>query len=452
MGRIPRLLIGAARSGAGKTLITCALLKALQKRKKQAVSFKCGPDYIDPLFHREALGIDSDNLDSFFCTPDQVRALLRERAGNCEIAVLEGVMGYYDGLGGMKEEASTYDIARITGTPAVLVVDARGASLSLLPLIRGFREFREESQIRGVIFNRMSPGMYPQMKKLVEEEMDLRVFGYLPVLPEGILESRHLGLKLPWEAPGWKERLEALGERLEETVDVEGLLELAETAEDLGESATGREEGAPVRIAVARDEAFCFCYRDNLDFLEKRGGELVFFSPLHDAHFPEGVKGLGLYGGYPELWGSQLEANETLRRELGEAVRGGLPCVAECGGFQYLQERLRTAEGSYAMAGVLEGESFPAGSQRFGYVELTGGRLFGEPLTVPLRAHEFHYYDSSRCGEGFTARKPVSGRQWPCMISEKTLLAGYPHFHYRGNPQIGEAFLEACRRYAKEKG
>ena len=163
MGRVPRLLIGAVRSGSGKTLITCALLKALQKRKKQAVSFKCGPDYIDPLFHREALGIDSDNLDSFLCTPDQVRALLTERAGNCEMAVLEGVMGYYDGLGGMKEEASTYDIARITGTPAVLVVDARGASLSLLPLIRGFREFREESQIRGGIFNRMSPGMYPQM-------------------------------------------------------------------------------------------------------------------------------------------------------------------------------------------------------------------------------------------------------------------------------------------------
>ena len=213
MGRVPRLLIGAARSGSGKTLITCALLKALQKRKKQAVSFKCGPDYIDPLFHREALGIDSDNLDSFLCTPDQVRTLNRYTYRNCEIAVLEGVMGYYDGLGGMKEEASTYDIARITGTPAVLVVDARGASLSLLPLIRGFREFREESQIRGVIFNRMSPGMYPQMKKLVEEETDLRVFGYLPVLPEGILESRHLGLKLPWEAPGWKERLEALGER-----------------------------------------------------------------------------------------------------------------------------------------------------------------------------------------------------------------------------------------------
>ena len=282
--------------------------------------------------------------------------------------------------------------------------------------------------------------------------MFLPCFYHLPVLPEGILESRHLGLKLPWEAPGWKERLEALGERLEETVDVEGLLELAETADDLGEPATGKEEGDPVRIAVARDEAFCFCYRDNLDFLEKRGGELVFFSPLHDSHFPEGVQGLVLYGGYPELWGSQLEANETLRRELGEAVRGGLPCVAECGGFQYLQERLRTAEGSYAMAGVLEGESFPAGSRRFGYVELTGGRLFGKSLAAPLRAHEFHYYDSSRCGEGFTARKPVSGRQWPCMVSEKTLLAGYPHFHYRGNPQIGEAFLEACRRYAKEKG
>ena len=243
-------------------------------------------------------------------------------------------------------------------------------------------------------------------------------------------------------------------DRLEALLDRAAEINALPVADTVGEDRASRVWDVFDRLPLTplERELFLFCYRDNLDFLEKRGGELVFFSPLHDPHFPEGVKGLVLYGGYPELWGSQLEANETLRRELREAVRGGLPCVAECGGFQYLQERLRTAEGNYAMAGVLEGESFPAGSRRFGYVELTGGRLFEESLAAPLRAHEFHYYDSSRCGEGFTARKPVSGRQWPCMISEKTLLAGYPHFHYRGNPQIGEAFLEACRRYAKEKG
>lgn len=450
MKKIPRLLISAPASGSGKTMLTCGLLKAFSNQGKTLSSFKCGPDYIDPMFHKEALRIDSYNLDVFLCGEEQVKRLLNKNASNTDLALIEGVMGYYDGLAGISSRASAYDIARITSTPTVLVVDCKGLSVSVIPYLQGFVNYKEESFIKGVILNRLSPMMYGRMKEMIEKETPLKVYGYLPVMKDCVIESRHLGLHLPTEEEKMAERLEQLGSEVEKTIDMEGLYELAQTAAELGVEEAKEEifmqREIPVRIAVAMDEAFCFIYQDNLKILEKYGARIVPFSPIADEKLPEDIAGLVLYGGYPELHAKELQKNQTMRNAVKRAVMEGMPCIAECGGFMYLMEAIRTEDAVYEMAGVLPGESFYTSSlKRFGYATLTEGTVFGKEVgEIPV--HEFHYYDAQVCGDAFLAQKPLSDRKWRCMVSTETILAGYPHIHYGGNEKIAEAFVNACRK------
>lgn len=475
--QVPRIMIAAPKSGTGKTIVTCGILQELKQGVRPPAfkpaklrrgsdplpsnpqnsaggltpcSFKCGPDYIDPMFHREILGVPSRNLDLFLCGRDFVRHCLAEQAscmdGSC-VCVMEGVMGYYDGLGGVSDRASSYDVAAATDTPVILVVDARGSSLSLAALIQGFQTFREDSRICGVILNRISPAMYGRMKEMLESRLSVRVLGYLPERKDLALESRHLGLKLPGEVQNLKMWAQELGNQVRETVDLEGILEVADQAPGLEIPETNMEQNLEsVKISVARDEAFCFLYQDNLSILEKMGARIEYFSPLHDKTLPEGTKGILLYGGYPELYAQKLSENESMRDGIREAVESGIPCMAECGGFQYLQEYIKTEDGKWPMAGVFKGGSYPTGRLcRFGYVTLSGGRVFGQHAGE-IPAHEFHYYDSEYCGNDFQAKKPMSDRSWNCMISTDSILAGYPHIHYGGCPNVAQAFLDACRR------
>ena len=408
--KLPRILITAMRSGAGKTMLTCGILKAMKMQEINPASFKCGPDYIDPMFHKTVIGISSYNLDSFLCGENGVREILKKNGAGADISVMEGVMGYYDGIAGISSEASAYDIARIADTPAVMILDCKGLSVSAVPCIQGFLHYKEDSRIKGVILNRLSPMMYGRMKEMIEVQTGIKVYGYVPVMKDCALESRYLGLKLP------KERKDT------------------------------------VRIGLASDDAFCFFYQDNLELLQEMGAELIPFSPLYDKQIPEKLSGLLFYGGYPELYAEELSKNESMKTSIKKALNGGMPCIAECGGFMYLQEYIRDESGTeFPMVGFLEGKSYPTGSlKRFGYVTLTGGRIFGkEAGDIP--AHEFHYYDSEVCGEAFLAEKPMSNRSWKCMISTDTVLAGYPHIHYYGNEKIPENFLEQCRRCREQE-
>ena len=484
---IPRIMITAMRSGAGKTMITCGILKAWKMQGKQIASFKCGPDYIDPMFHKTVIGVSSYNLDSYMCGSDGVRKILAKNGQNSEISVIEGVMGYYDGIAGISTDASAYDIAKITDTPVVMVLDCKGLSVSAVPCIEGFLHYKENSHIKGVILNRLSPMMYGRMKQMIEEQTKVRVYGYVPVMPECALESRYLGLKLPGERQDVEERLNVLGRKLKETLDLEGLQELAHSAEEflydeekkeadqstdqseqdiydrkendvesekqksLQKDATiqKKEEAVEkVRIGVAMDEAFCFIYEDNLDILQKLGAEIVPFSPIHDKCLPEDISGVIFYGGYPELYAEKLSQNQTMLKSVKEALDARMPCMAECGGFMYLQEFIEDETGNkFQTVGALSGKSYNTGSlRRFGYIMLEGGTVFGQDVGK-IPAHEFHYYDSDDCGEAFLAKKPMSKRSWQCMISTDTMLAGYPHMHYYGNEKVPEAFLKACRRY-----
>ena len=454
--KIPRILLAAGASGSGKTLITCGLLQALKNRGMEVASFKCGPDYIDPMFHSRVIGTRASNLDTFFTPETVTRQLFLENAGDCEIAVMEGVMGYYDGVGGTTDWASAYDLSRVTDTPVILIVNSKGMSLSLAAYIKGFLEYRPDSRIRGVIFNQMSPMLYPRMKELVEKELGLSVLGYVPKVEDCLIESRHLGLVLPAEIPELKVRVQKLAGILEKTLDIEGILKLAREAQELPDPDMLEEDPGfswklpeKVKIGVARDEAFCFFYGDNLRLLEKMGGELCFFSPLHDPELPKDLDGLLLCGGYPELNGQKLEENQGMLRDIGRALDSGMPCMAECGGFMYLHEEMEDMEGRVRkLVGAIPGITYWTSRLcRFGYVYLQD-REREDLGRIP--AHEFHYYDSTNCGEDFTAKKPVGEREWNCMHRKGRLLAGFPHLYYYGNPQVPREFLENCLKYQKE--
>lgn len=456
--KIPRILLAAGSSGSGKTLITCGLLEALVERGLKTASFKCGPDYIDPMFHSRVIGTKSRNLDTFFTVPKVTKYLLTRNARDCEVAVMEGVMGFYDGVAGTTTRASAYDLAKVTDTPVILIVNSRGMSVSLAAYVKGFLEYKKDSHIKGVIFNQMSPMLYPRMKKLLEEELGVVVLGYVPKVEDCVIESRHLGLVLPDEIPELKDRLHKLAGVLEETLDIDRILELAGEAPDLldakPESVTDFRLSEPVRIGVAEDEAFCFFYADNFRLLGEMGAEIVPFSPMEDKQLPDDLDGLLLYGGYPELIGKKLEQNTTMKDMIREKLKAGMPCMAECGGFMYLHEEMEGMDGNfYQMAGVIPGKAYRTPKlSRFGYVTLTqkkpalGMEDFGE-----IPAHEFHYFDSENCGEDFHAAKPESKRGWDCIHGTDTMLAGFPHLYYYGNPEVPKAFLKKCLAYKKQR-
>lgn len=455
--RTPGILLTAPASGSGKTLITCGILQALVNRGQKIVSFKCGPDYIDPMFHGKVIGTKSRNLDTFFTDADTTRYLYEKNTEGFDLAVVEGVMGYYDGLGGIRTEGSTYDVARTLDLPAILIVNCRGASLSVLATVRGFLEYQKDSHICGVILNQISPMIYGQLRVLIEQELRIRVFGYVPKMENLSLDSRHLGLVLPGEIRALQKKLNDLAERLEETLDLDGMISEIKTAEyrTAGKSDIRKEIQAlsfpdKIRIAVAEDDAFCFTYLDNLELLEEMGAKLVPFSPLRDGHLPEAVSGLVLSGGYPELHAKELGSNRSMRASVRKAVADGMPCIAECGGFLYLHRELEDTDGRfYPMAGVLDAKAYRTEKlSRFGYVTLTAeeDQLLGKAGTQ-IRGHEFHYWDSESCGESFHARKPAGRREWDCVHGTNTLYAGFPHLFYYSNLQVPHAFLRSCFAY-----
>jgi cobyrinic acid a,c-diamide synthase len=454
--RTPRILIGGMTSGSGKTMITCGILKALQNRGICPVSFKCGPDYIDPLFHQKIIGIPARNIDTYFTEETLARYLLKKSCG--EISIIEGVMGYYDGLGGVSTKASTYDVAKITETPAVLVVNCKGMSLSIVAHIKGFLEYREDNYIQGIILNQISEGLFPRIKQIIETELKIEVFGYVPSILEIAIESRYLGLVLPNEIEQLEEKIEKAAQIIERTVDLEKLLLLANRAKELMEEEDNIEDKESflivpkfkesIKIAVARDEAFCFLYEDNLDLLKEMGGELVYFSPIHDRELPLGIQGMILSGGYPELYAKELSQNKTMRKSIKEAILKGAFCMAECGGFMYLHTEMEDDKGlAHEMVGLIQGKAFKTKRLgRFGYIQIT------EPKTSYLleeakdfiRGHEFHYFDSTECGEDFLAVKPITLKSWSCMHGGKNILAGFPHLYYYSNINSIYRFISGC--------
>ena len=452
---IPRVMLAAAASGSGKTTMVCAVLQALVNRKLSPMAFKCGPDYIDPMFHSRIIGAPSRNLDLFFANEELTRSLFCQSARDASIALMEGVMGYYDGQGD-SWQASSYHLASVTGTPVVLVAECKGQSLTMAALLRGIRDFRPDSRVAGVILNRCSAARYPAMKGMLERETGLRVLGYLPPMTDCSFESRHLGLVTAAEVADLQEKMQRLARQAEETVDLDGLLVLARSAPALEAQplpAVQPVDGAPV-IAVAQDKAFCFYYQDNLDLLRRLGAVLVPFSPLEDAALPENCSGILLGGGYPELYPCQLAENLAMKEAILQAGREGMPIVAECGGFMYLHSQMEGADGkTYPMVGLIGGETFRTPRLvRFGYGEfasLEDTLLSRKGETI--RGHEFHYWDTDCPGGSLEGHKPGKSGSWRCVNGRGNLFAGYPHLYDYSNPDFARRFVEACAAFGKSR-
>lgn len=441
---MPRVMIAGTHSGCGKTTIVCGILQAFMNRGMKLSSFKCGPDYIDPMFHSEIIGVKSRNLDGYFMDRHTLQKLLHQNGKDSDISIIEGVMGYYDGVS-MTEEASSYQVARFTNTPVILVVNCKGMSLSIQAMIEGYLNFKPDSGIKGVIFNGLPSSLYEQMRKFCEKK-GVKALGFFPYVKEASIESRHLGLVTAGEITDLREKMELLATNCETYLDLDGILDIAKSCEELE-----TEEAIPtkcyeeiLRIAVARDKAFCFYYEDNLELLRSLGCELIPFSPLKDEKLPENIDGLILGGGYPELYGKELMANTTLLTDIHDKVMAGLPTYAECGGYMYLHKGFTDLEGNYyKMTGVLDGTcKFTNHLQHFGYTAMTANQdsiLCKAGTTV--KAHEFHRCVSDLEENAFHSKK--NENKWKSGVCQNSVLAGFPHIHFYENIELAKNLVQA---------
>ena len=491
---MPRAVIAAAASHSGKTLITCALLQALKSRGEDPAAFKCGPDFIDPMFHKVVTGNDSRNLDLIFSGGDDIRRMIAGCGGTC--AVIEGVMGIYDGAALNSIRGSSYETAQESASPVILIADAAKKGRTLLAEIKGILGEDTEGCIRGLILNRISAAFYAQLKDVLEKELEkagfqTAVLGYMPPVPDLRLDSRHLGLVLPDEIDGIRAQIERAAGILEKTVHLDRLWEVMHAAADSpgdlvsgrqrGDSMSGRQgaqnhvyetaaditgnrqqaeqdqesrpdlsgsEEEPV-LGVACDSAFRFYYRENLDLFERKGVKVQFFSPLRDERIPEHVSGLLFGGGYPEYHLEELSGNRSMLQSVREAIEKGIPSLAECGGFMYLHDSIADLSGRrYRMVGAVEGECRYTGHLvRFGYLELAGTMMQDEYYRsfTGMKGHEFHYYESTSGGSSFTAKKPFRDQHWNCMVTQKNGLWGFPHLYYASCPDAIDRFIRKMR-------
>jgi len=450
------LVIAGVASGVGKTTIATGLMGALVARGLRVQGFKVGPDYIDPGYHARATGRPSRNLDSWLLPPQTLRALFARAAATADVAVIEGVMGLYDGRLGAGDAASTAEVARLLGLPVVLVVDASRQGRSAAATVLGFRAFDPALRLVGVILNRVGSAAHQAaLTQAIEERAGLPVLGALPREADLHLPERYLGLVPPAEGGVDEGYFVRAADAVGRAVDLPRLLRLAAPGATAPAESPFPAAPIPPRavLAVARDRAFGFYYVDALDLLAAQGLEVREFSPLADAALPPGTSGVYLGGGFPERFAAELAANRPLLGELRALARRGLPIYAECGGLMYLTRAIVDADGRrHPLLGLVPGEVSLQGARlSLGYRELVAARdslLFraGEPA----RGHEFHY-SRGALARGAPAAYRVAGRQPPAEgYARGGLLASYVHLHFAGTPLLAQRFAAACAAWRAE--
>jgi cobyrinic acid a,c-diamide synthase len=461
-GKGPAIIVSAPSSGCGKTTVTLGLLAALRRRGLVAAPFKVGPDFIDPGHHARACGRVSRNLDGWMCSKAAVLEIFARGCQGADLAVIEGVMGLFDGAAGDSDEGSTAQIAHWLKGRVLLVIDGGAMARSAAALIQGFCRFDPDLGFAGIVFNRVAGSRHEALlRQAVGSVSGLPpVLGCLPRDEEMRLPERHLGLTTAQDTPSAESFYARVGRQVEKYVDLDFLLAGISTREK-GRISTLDKVSVPyggpspnkggkkqrVRIAVARDEAFCFYYPENLELLEKAGAELVFFSPLHQDALPAGIEGIYLGGGYPELHADHLAEKTRILRDLKEAAQRGIPIYAECGGFMLLAEEID----GRPMAGV-----FPSRARMFSRRKALGYRQVTfrcesplGPAGTQIRGHEFHYSEMEipdsvprmyrlgrRGGEG------LGGEGYRLY----NVVGSYVHLHFASNPDVAMNFVEFCRQ------
>jgi cobyrinic acid a,c-diamide synthase len=452
------IMIAAPMSGSGKTTVTIGLMECLKRRGLKVAPFKVGPDFIDPGYHSTITGHPSVNLDGWICSPETVQEIYATHCADADIAVIEGVMGLFDGMGGNSEEGSSAQIAKLTGATVFLVIDAKGFARSAAAFVKGFVEFDPEVKIGGVIFNNVGSDHHARiLREAVEGNLPgVKVIGSIPRNTALHIPSRHLGLVTADDNPLSSQYLDNLADIVRSNVDFGALWAAAAAGFicDLPGKRPARKK--PVKIAVARDSAFCFVYETNLQLLTDAGAELVPFSPIVDGKLPPDIAGIYLPGGYPETFAAELAANSTMLAAMGSAVESGMPVYAECGGFIYLTEGLQDKESGtlHRFANIFPVQTTLLKKRKaLGYreVRLRQNCLLGKKGDV-ARGHEFHYSETGEVPESFTRFYQVSRGVNDLGIegySYKNCLASYIHLHFGSNPEMAKAFVDSCRKFVK---
>lgn len=466
--QIPRLMIAGTHSGVGKTTIATGVMAALSKRGYNVQPYKVGPDYIDPSYHNIATGNICRNLDTWMLDEDTVRSLFTRSAAEAEIAVIEGVMGLYDGASGVSDAGSPARVAKILDCPVVLVVDVQSMARSAAAVVMGFQKMDPGVNIAGVILNRIGSDRHLRLvSEAIATNCDIPVIGYVRKNAGLSLPSRHLGLVPTAEGGELFDIIGALADNIAEGVNFEMLAEIAQKAGSMPEETAGETPGfpgaggadtAPVRVAIARDEAFSFYYQDGLEVLESCGVELAPFSPLHDCDLPANIDGIYIGGGFPEVFARQLAENSTIKEQIKKSGLNKMPVYAECGGLMYLTEAVCDFDGQeYPMTGLIPAKCHMQKKLAgMGYVtvkQLTD-TLLG-PGGYTYRGHEFHYSRLEPAVEGF---------KWACKLTRNktgetvyegythdNILATYVHLHFAADPALARNFAAKCRKYREVK-
>ena len=452
----PRIVIAGTNSGVGKTTIVTGLLSALQARGLRTQSYKIGPDYIDPGYHQLASGQAAHNLDTWLVPEETLLSIFARTAADKDIAVIEGVMGLYDG--GRHGVSSTAAVAKLLRAPVILVVDAKSMGESAAAIVLGFKQYDPEVNIAGVIVNRLGSASHKDMVVQAVERLGVPVIGTVRRNGELAMPERHLGLTPVTENKALQ-TVAAMGRQMSEEIALDKLLGIAGTA-PLFSVPGGQKPAAgepSVSIGIAQDEAFSFYYPESLQFLVEAGAELVPFSPLQDTCLPP-VDGLILGGGFPEMFVEQLEGNAAMRQAVKEACEAGMPVYAECGGFMYLSEEIADFQGQvYRMAGVVPAKcAMQQKLETVGYVEVTA---LADTVLVSkggsLRGHEFHFSAMTPLSVefpwAFQFTKVRNGMTYPGGFAGKRVLASYLHMHFAGNPQAARSFVGHCQAYRRER-
>lgn len=457
--KIPKLMIAGVSSGVGKTTLTMGILSALSK-KMTVQPYKVGPDYIDTAYHSFITGRKCRNLDNYLLSDETVQQLFYKNSKDSQIGIIEGVMGLYDGAQINNDIGSSASIAKVLKCPVVLVVDGSGIATSVAAIVKGFIEFDAEVKLCGVILNKVnSVNHYQLLKDAIEKYTPAKCYGYLPKNEIGTLKSRHLGLIPSCEIEGLKLKIEAVSQSVEKTIDLDGLVELANReAEEISITLQPQQPlFKDLHIGIAYDEAFNFYYEDNFDLFKELGAKISFFSPMRDSKLPDNVHFLYFGGGFPEVFAQELSDNNLMKRDILEKLKAGMPYLAECGGLMYLTKQLTNFDGtSYSMVGWLDGACvMTKGLQRFGYksLSLSDNCILGEKdMVIPI--HEFHHSKTEvlASSTAYDLKKIKDGKliaTYECGYIKGNGVAGYPHFHFHGNVGMAVNILKAAEDYAK---
>ncbi|PZE20446.1 cobyrinate a,c-diamide synthase [Paenibacillus xerothermodurans] len=462
--QVKQLVIAGTGSGVGKTTITIGIMAALRKLNYRVQGFKCGPDYIDPTYHTAVTGRPSRNLDSYMLSHDTVKEIYQRASQDADISIIEGVMGFYDGKNPKTNEGSTAEISILLEAPVLLVLNCQSMARSAAAIVKGFQALEPRANIIGVIANRCgSEGHYRIVRDAIEQECAVPVLGFLLRDEQLRMPERHLGLVPSIERGELEPFFDGLAERIMTAVDMRRLVELAESPPVILEGRPSecrlfrpRTAGPPsVRIAIAKDAAFNFYYRENIELLEAYGAECVYFSPLAGEPMPPDVHGLYLGGGFPEEFADRLAADEAVKKSIRGAITRGMPTLAECGGFMYLTEAIEDTRGhSYPMLGLISGTvRMQSKLAALGYRDVTGTE--GNFLMGPsdrAKGHEFHYSTFQPNPDAEIAyayeTKGLRGVKQDGYRNERgSLVAGYTHLHFASEPAIAERWVTKCLAY-----